>query len=120
MKKLTTVNEYFAQLNPNDREELFKVSELVKKLVPKATLSISYGMPVFKLNGHYLIGFAAFKNHLSVFPGAEPVEILKEQLKDYKTSKGTIQFTQAKTLKPSILKEIIKLCKARTLAHNGV
>ena len=70
-------------------------------------------MPVFKVNGKYILGIAAFKDHMSLFPGSEPVEGLKEKLKEFKTSKGTIQFTADKPIPETIVKEIVDLCLLR-------
>jgi uncharacterized protein YdhG (YjbR/CyaY superfamily) len=36
--------------------------------VPGAEQAISYGIPAFNLNGHYLIYFAGYKKHISVYP----------------------------------------------------
>ena len=70
-------------------------------------------MPGFKYKGKYLLSFAAFKGHLSLFPGAEPVENLREELQPYRRSKGTIQFTVEQPLPEPLLRHIITLCKQR-------
>lgn len=70
-------------------------------------------MPGFKYRGKYLVSFAAFKDHLSLFPGAEPIEALKDKLTDYETSRGTIQFTLDHPLSDDLLKEILHICVTR-------
>ena len=55
----------------------------------------------------YLVGFNAFKDHLSLFPTARPLEIHKDKLQGYKLSKGTIQFTETTNIPESIIKDLL-------------
>jgi uncharacterized protein YdhG (YjbR/CyaY superfamily) len=48
-------------------------------------------MPTY-WRGRNLIHFAAHKNHLGIYPGAEAIEHFAPRLTKYKTSKGAIQF----------------------------
>lgn len=107
-----TVDEYLSQVPDIKRRELQRIRTLVKQSVPEAEECISYGMPAFKLHGHYLIGYAAFKDHMSLFPTSFPIAELKDELHDYKLSKGTIQFTNEKPLSDSLLFKIIEVCVA--------
>ena len=52
--------------------------------------------------------YAAFSNHCSLFPGSSVIRTLKNELKDYSTSKGTIQFPVDKPLSAALLKKIVK------------
>jgi len=53
-------------------------------------------------------GFAAFKDHCSFFPSANPVATFKDELKGYKTSKGTIRFPIGKPLPAALVKKLVK------------
>ena len=55
-----------------------------------------------------LVGFAAFKNHCSFFPGARPIAKYKDELKAYETSKGTIRFPVDKPLPAALVKKLVK------------
>lgn len=90
---MTVIDEYLEKVEPKQKAELEKIRSFVKKHVPEAEEVISYGMPAFKYEGSYLIGFAAYKDHLSVFPTPEPIEILKDELEGFQMAKGTVQFT---------------------------
>ncbi len=96
-----------------DRTALQNIRELVHKLVPDVTETTGYGMPCFKYKGKYLLSFGAFKDHLSIFPGAEPVDVFKDELKGFATTKGTIQFTLEKPIPQALLTKIIQNCQAR-------
>ena len=108
MKKYLTIDEYISQLPKETQVILQKIRQTIKSAAPMATEAISYGIPTFKLNGN-LVHFGGFKNHIGFFPGSNPVEFFKEELKDYKTSKGTIQFPLDKPIPHDLIKKIVKL-----------
>lgn len=104
---MSVIDEYLDKLAPPQKEELGHIRDIVNKTVPEATETISYGMPAFNYKGRYLIGFYVYKNHMSLFPTAKPIEAMKRMLGDYKLSKGTIQFTLAKTIPEPTIRNLI-------------
>lgn len=109
MKHTTSINTYFNQLDPSQRVELERIRNIVLAVVPEALEKISYGMPTMTYKGKVLVYFAAFKNHLSLFPTPGPIEELALKLKDYKTSKGTIQFSTENPLPEKLIRKIIAI-----------
>lgn len=110
---MTVVDDLLKNIPPNERAALEHIRTLVHKYTPDAEEVMTYGMPGFKYKGKYLLSFAAFKDHLSLFPGAEPIEVLRDELQDFKTSRGTIQFTIEKPLSDELLQQIIAICRSR-------
>ena len=110
---MNEIDTYLEGINDSQREALQGIRKFIKKLVPEATEGISYGMPVFKYKTKYLIGYCGFKDHMSIFPGSEAIEALKDKLAGYKTSKGTVQFTKDVSIPDDLLNEIVILCKNR-------
>ena len=108
---MNEVDKYLSGIDSKQKTELERIRKIICKTIPEVEEVISYGMPVYKYNKKYLIGFSAFKNHMSVFPGAEVVEIMSDKLARYKTSKGTVQFTLTNLLSDSILVEMIDIRK---------
>ena len=106
---MTAIDTYMDNLDAPQRAELERVRKIAKLIAPEAQEVISYGMPVLQVHGKYLVGFAAFKDHMSIFPGAEAVEKLTPKLGDHKLSRGTIQFTLDKPLSEAIIKEAINI-----------
>ena len=106
-----TVDEYLATLPEDARNTLEKVRKTIKTAAPMATEGISYQMPMYKHHG-MIIGFAAFKNHCSIFPGSKAVETYKAELESYETSKGTVRFPIDKPLPAALVKKIVKSCIA--------
>lgn len=106
---MASVEEYLDGLEATQKAELEKIRAIVKKNVPSAEECISYGIPSFKVHGKYLFGYAAFKNHLSVFPTPVPIEEIKEKLDQYKISKGTIQFTKENPISEALIKQMLEI-----------
>jgi uncharacterized protein YdhG (YjbR/CyaY superfamily) len=103
-----TVDEYLAHVPEPARSTLNKVRAAIRSVVPKETMEvISYGMPAFK-HKKVLVWYAAFSGHCSLFPTASVIEKFKEELKDYRVSKGTIHFPTNKPLPAALLKKMVK------------
>jgi uncharacterized protein YdhG (YjbR/CyaY superfamily) len=54
------------------------------------------------------VWFAAFSDHCSLFPTASVIKAFKKELKDYRISKGTIQFPVDKPLPADLVKKMVK------------
>lgn len=106
MKGPDTVDEYLAVLPEKERDVLSNIRKTIKATAPKAEEVIGYGMPGYKYHG-MLVYFAAFKNHLSFFTGTSMLEKFDKEVKPYKTSKGTLQFTVDKPIPISLIKKIV-------------
>lgn len=103
----SSVDEYLAGVaSDKARETLSRLRAIIREAAPDAQEVISYGIPSYKLN-KTMLSFAAFKNHCSFFPGYTVGEF-EAELKDYKTSKGTIQFPHDKLLPEPLIRAIVK------------
>jgi uncharacterized protein YdhG (YjbR/CyaY superfamily) len=107
LKKYQTIDEYISLFPENIRELLTAMRRTISAEAPGAEEAIRYGMPTFRLNGN-LVHFAAFKDHIGFFPTSSPIVNFKEELKDYKTSKGTIQFPLDKPIPFDLVKKIVR------------
>ena len=102
------IDSYLNSIDKQQRAALNHIRDVAMDVVPDAEETFSYGMPVLKYRNKYLLGYAAFKNHLSMFPGSGAVESLKDELKQYKTSKGTIQFTLDQPVSDAVIRKIVE------------
>ncbi|HEV2484291.1 MAG TPA: DUF1801 domain-containing protein [Terracidiphilus sp.] len=103
-----TVDEYFATVAEPARSVLTGMRAAIRSaLPPEATETISYSMPAFKTK-KVLVWFAAFKNHCSLFPTAAVIEIFKDELNGFSTSKGTVHFPIGKPLPTALIKKLVK------------
>ena len=101
------VDEYLAGVPKEARVVLEKLRKTIKAAAPMASETISYQMPMYKHHG-MVIGFAAFKDHCSIFPGAAVMNAHKNELKGYSTSKGTIRFPVNKPFPATLVKKLVK------------
>ena len=74
MASLTTVEDYLATLPEDRRSAVTQLRETIRAAAPEATETIAYNMPAFRSHGgQFLVSFAAFKAHYSLFPASERV-----------------------------------------------
>lgn len=106
---MNEVDSYLQKLAPEQRKILQHLREMVLRKVPQAAESISYGMPAYKLNGKPLIYFAAFKDHLSIYPAGDQTVESIDGLAAYKTAKGTLHFTEDNLIPDAIVEQLIDL-----------
>ncbi|HYJ06709.1 MAG TPA: DUF1801 domain-containing protein [Chthoniobacterales bacterium] len=105
--KPKTPGDYLASLSADKRAALEKLCKDVKAAAPEAEECISYGVPAFRLNGKFLVAYAAAKNHCAFYPGSV-INTLAE-LKDYDTGKGTVRFSAGKPLPAALVRKLVKL-----------
>ena len=106
-KKFKSIDEYHASFPEDVRERLDQVRNAIRSAAPKVTEEISYNMPAFRQNG-VLVYYAASKEHIGFYPTPSPIKIFKDELVNYKTSKGAIQFPMDKKIPVTLIKKIVK------------
>ncbi len=88
---MSEIDKYIEEQPENIQALLTEVRQTLRAALPDASEKLSWQMPTF-WRGYNLIHFAAQKNHLGVYPGAEAMEYFAPRLTGYKTSKGAVQF----------------------------
>ena len=102
-----SIDEYIGQFPPETRRVLEDLRALVKASAPDATETISYAIPTFDLNGH-LAHFAGYAKHIGFYPTGSGVEAFKEELKPYKSGKGSVQFPLGQPLPSDLIRRIVE------------
>ena len=107
--KAGDVEAYLAGCPEPHRTTLEKMRAMIRAAAPReATEGISYGMPAFRYKGG-LVGYAAFKEHCSFFPMSTTLlDDFADEVKGYRTSKGTLQFPADKPLPAALVKKMVK------------
>ena len=103
-----TADAYLAGVPDPARVLLEQLRATIRSVVPAdATEVISYGIPAFKAR-HILVWYGVFSDHCSLFPTAAIIEQFKNELKSFRTSKGTIHFPLDKPLPGALIKKIVR------------
>ena len=106
--KPSSIDEYIAGFPEPIQELLEKVRATIQKAAPQAVETISYAIPTFKLNNTYLVYFAGWKNHLSVYPAPVEHPDFKKELSAYKTARGTVQFPYNKPVPFDLITRMVR------------
>jgi uncharacterized protein YdhG (YjbR/CyaY superfamily) len=106
--KRITVEKYLAALPVDKRKALQALRKMIKAAAPRTDECISYGIPAFRYNGKFLVGYGAAARHCAFYPGSV-VQKLKSELKNYDISKGTIRFPADDPLPATLVHKLVKL-----------
>ena len=103
------VRSYLASLPPDARRIINGMRAAVRAAAPKATEGISYGFPVFRLDGEPIVWCAAWKNHTSIYPMTPATKrALAGELDEYDVVKGTIRFPLGTPPSSAFVKRLVK------------
>jgi uncharacterized protein YdhG (YjbR/CyaY superfamily) len=109
-----TVNDYLKNLSPSQLSEYNRIAKIVEKLVPNCEIAITYNIPTWEYKGHYVLYFAAYKTHMSVYPASvELLDELKDKIGNFKITAGTkkaagtIQFSSDNPVPEIVIREIV-------------
>lgn len=107
MKSSNEIDLYIESFPKNVQKLLHELRSIIKKTAPNSEEIMSYQMPAYIQNKR-LVYFAAYKKHIGFYPHSSPIEHFKEEIKEYKTSKGAIQFSLDKPLPKELITKIVK------------
>ena len=106
-RQASSVDEYMAAFPAETKTVLEELRALITAAAPGATERISYGCPTFTLNGN-LVHFAVHKRHIGFYPTPSAIETFQEELKPYKSSKGSVQFPLGVPLPLALIRRMVE------------
>ena len=113
-----SVDAYLAELPEERRAALEGLRQTIRAAAPDATETIAYLMPAFRTEGQFLVSYAAFKKHYSLFPASdEVIAACGEELAPYLYGKGTIRFPADRPIPLDLVTQIVKVRVAENSAH---
>jgi uncharacterized protein YdhG (YjbR/CyaY superfamily) len=102
-----TIDEYILSCPEEVRPNLQQVRETIRRAAPEAVEAISYAMPTFKLHGN-LVHFAICKNHLGFYPAPSGLLAFPDEIAQYKSSKGAVQFPLDREIPFDLITRIVQ------------
>jgi uncharacterized protein YdhG (YjbR/CyaY superfamily) len=105
---IQTIDDYIAAFPKDVQARLEKIRQTIRRAHPGAEETISYQIPSFTLNGKYLIYFAAYTKHISLYPAPRGSEKFKQELSGYEGGKGTVRFPLAQPIPFGLISRIVK------------
>ena len=103
------IDAYLAGLPPAQRGALQRLRAQIARLVPDAVETISYGMPTFKLHGRFLVSFAGWKAHCSIYPlSGTFLDAHADELRGYRRTTGSVHFTPDAPLPEALVERLVR------------
>jgi uncharacterized protein YdhG (YjbR/CyaY superfamily) len=102
-----SIDEYIGTFPDDIQSRLESMRQIIKSVIPGAIETISYQIPTFKINNKNIVHFSAYKKHIGLYPGPSAIEHFKEELSQYKWSKGAVQFPLDNPIPTELVKKIV-------------
>ena len=104
----TTIDGYIATAPTAVQPVLQRLREIVRRVAPEAAETVSYRMPAFRGHG-IIVYFAAFKDHIGLFPPVHGDKRLDEDLARYRGPKGNLRFPLNEPMPYDLIERIVEL-----------
>lgn len=104
----TPIDGYIADFPPDVRKVLRQVRATIRDAAPGAVETISYRIPTFKLNGCTVVHFAAFKNHIGMYPPVRGSAALQKAVARYAGEKGNLRFPLDQKIPHALISRIVR------------
>lgn len=108
MSNPTTIAQYIADFEGDKKVRLAVLYKTIKKEIPMADESISYGLPTFKMNSRPLIYFGGFTHHIGLYATPDGHAEFEEELSKYKRGKGSVQLPDDRPLPLDLVRRITR------------
>ncbi|MBP9085632.1 MAG: DUF1801 domain-containing protein [Kofleriaceae bacterium] len=107
----TTIDAYIAGAAADVQPILKKLRTLIKRSVRGSRECLSYGVPAFSHDQRFIY-FAAFKQHIGIYPPVLDDKRLIKALAPYRNAKGNLAFPLDRPMPyPLITKVVVALAK---------
>ena len=107
-----TVDEYIASYPAGVQEILQEIRRRCHAAVPDSGEMISYGIPTITLGGTYIVYFAGWAHHVSVYPVPDGDEEFRASIAPYRAAKGTLKFPLGKPVPHGLIGQTAALLAA--------
>ncbi|WP_104174044.1 iron chaperone [Arthrobacter sp. Y81] len=105
----SSIDEYIASFPAEVRGVLQEVRRSCHSAVPESGEMISYGIPTVTLDGKYVVYFAGWAHHISVYPVPAGDADFQAEIAPYRTAKGTLKFPLGKPVPYGLIEKTAAL-----------
>ncbi|CAN7209609.1 iron chaperone [Arthrobacter sp. LjRoot14] len=106
------VDEYIASFPAEVQGALQEIRRRCHEAVPESGETISYGIPSITLNGKYVVYFAGWAHHISVYPVPAGDEAFEAAIAPYRAARGTLKFPLGKPVPYELIEKTAALLAA--------
>lgn len=107
----TTVEEYIFAAPNEALTHVRKLREILQSVAPEAQEVIKWGTPFF-VEPRFLFAYSAHKSHMNFSPHSACMEVFREELADYKTTKHSLQIPYNEPLMEDLIQRMAEYCVA--------
>ncbi len=107
-RKPKDIDGYISQFSDDVQAVLEQVRKTIGNAAPDATEIISYQMPAFRQHG-ILVYFAAWKNHIGMYPPIAGDKANEKAFARYAGPKGNLQFPLDEPMPLDLIERIVRL-----------
>jgi uncharacterized protein YdhG (YjbR/CyaY superfamily) len=107
-KRFTTVEQYLASLDETKRKTMSELIDLITSEFPELEAKIAWNLPMIHTKGKYIVGLAAYKDHISFSPWSTAIlESFTTRLSDYVTTKNLFKIPVDWQIDVSLVRDLV-------------
>jgi uncharacterized protein YdhG (YjbR/CyaY superfamily) len=103
-----SIDEYIETRPKDVRAKLQRIRTTIRRAAPHAEEGIRYQIPTFILHGN-LISFAAYKDHIGLYPAPEGSATFNCQIAPYRAARSTVRIPLDKPIPYSLIRQMVRL-----------
>lgn len=112
LRRSKAVDAYIAAQPPEAKRALEELRSCIRRAAPKAHELMNYGIPAFALveggKRDQQVMIAGYARHVGFYPHPDTIAVFANQLADYKSAKGSVQFPLNKPVPGELVFEMVK------------
>ncbi len=107
--KFNSVEEYLASLEPVKEKTIRSIIDFILTEFPELESKIAWNVPTIHRNGKYVVGIAAYKNHLTYSPWSlRVIEAFRARLGKFVLFKNCFQIPVDWEIDGDLLKDLVR------------
>jgi uncharacterized protein YdhG (YjbR/CyaY superfamily) len=103
----SSIEEYIEAAPAETQDKLLQLHEAIRSCAPGAVEGLKWRMPAYSYQ-KILVTWAVFRNHIGFYPMPSAIKAFANDLKNYNTAKGSVQFPLDRKLPVPLIKKMVK------------